>query len=147
MKPIYIGADHAGFALKEKIKRWLEHKHVPYVDIGNKKLDSKDDYPDFAIPLTKKVVGEKSLGILVCGSAQGMCIAANKIKGARAVIPYSLKEARLSKEHSNANIICLSGWFTHLHQAKRMIEIFLTTPFSQEPRHVRRVEKIKRLER
>ena len=92
-------------------------------------------------------MGEKSEGILVCGSAQGMCIAANKIKGARAVIPYSLQEARLSKEHNNANIICLSGWFTHLHQSKRMVEIFLTTPFSKHPRHVRRLQKIKRLER
>jgi ribose 5-phosphate isomerase B len=147
MRPIYIGADHAGFALKEKIKRWLEQKHVPYVDVGNKRLDPRDDYPDFAIPLAKKVVTEKSLGILVCGSAQGMCIAANKIKGARAVVPYSLKEARLSKQHNNANIICLSGWFTHSHQAKKMIETFLTSPFSGEPRHVRRLGKIKRLEK
>jgi len=147
MKPIYIGADHAGFHLKEKLKRWLEHKRVPYIDVGNKRLDPKDDYPDFAIPLARKVVAEKSLGILVCGSAQGMCIAANKIKGARAAIPYSLREARLSKEHNNANIICLSGWFTHAHKSKRMIEIFLTTPFTKEPRHLRRLEKIKRLER
>ena len=147
MKPIYIGADHAGFALKEKIRKWLKHKRVPYVDVGNVKLDHKDDYPDFAAPLAKRVVANKSLGILVCGSAQGMCIAANKIKGARAVIPYSLREARLSKEHNNANIMCLSGWFTHLHKSKRMIEIFLTTPFSKEPRHMRRVAKIKKLER
>ncbi len=147
MKPIYIGADHAGFHLKEKIKRWLHHKGILYVDVGNNVFDAKDDYPDFAIPLARKVVAEKSLGILVCGSAQGMCIAANKIKGARAVIPYTLKEARLSREHNNANIMCLSGWFTHFHKAKRMMELFLTTPFSKEPRHVRRVEKIKRLER
>ena len=147
MKPIYIGADHAGFALKEHIKKWLRKKKIPFADVGNVKLDLKDDYPDFASALARTVVAEKSLGILVCGSAQGMCITANKIKGARAVIPYSMKEARLSKEHNNANIMCLSGWSTHLHKAKRMIEIFLTTPFSKEPRHVRRVEKIKKLER
>ena len=147
MKQIYIGSDHAGFHLKEKIRKWLEHKRVPYVDVGNKSLDPKDDYPDFAAALARKVVAGKSLGILVCGSAQGMCIAANKVKGARAVIPYSLREARLSKEHNNANIICLSGWFAHLHKSKRMIEIFLTTPFSQEARHIRRLGKIKRLER
>lgn len=147
MKKIYLGADHAGFPLKEKIKRWLEKKHVPYIDVGNKKLNPKDDYPDFAIPLAKNVVADKSLGILVCGSAQGICIAANKIKGARAVIPYTLKEARLSKEHNNANILCLSGWFMHFHKAKRMIEVFLTTPFSKEERHMRRLEKIKRVER
>lgn len=147
MKKIYIGADHAGFVMKEKIREWLEHKRVPYIDVGNKKLDPKDDYPDFAAALARKVVADKSLGILICGSAQGMCIAANKIKGARAVIPYSLREARLSKEHNNANIICLSGWFAHLHKSKRMIELFLTTGFSKEPRHARRLEKIKRLER
>ena len=147
MKPIYIAADHAGFALKEKLKEWLDRKHVAYIDLGNVKLDPKDDYPDFASLLAKKVVANKSLGILLCGSAQGMCITANKIKGSRAVIPYSLKEARLSKEHNNANIMCLSGWFTHLHKAKRMIEVFLTTPFSNEPRHLRRLAKIKRLEK
>lgn len=147
MKPIYIGSDHAGFNLKEKIKLWLEHKRIHYIDVGNKVLDPKDDYPDFAAALARKVVDDKSLGILVCGSAQGMCIAANKIKGARAVIPYSLREARLSKEHNNANIICLSGWFMHLHKAKKMIEIFLTTPFSKAPRHMRRLLKIKKLER
>lgn len=147
MKQIYIGADHAGFQLKEKVKAWLNHKGIFLVDVGNKILDPKDDYPDFASSLARKVVAEKSLGILICGSAQGMCIAANKIRGARAVVPSSLREARLSKEHNHANIICLSGWFTHLHKAKRMIEIFLTVPFSKEPRHVRRVAKIKRLER
>jgi len=147
MKPIYIGADHAGFVLKEKIKSWLDHQKVAYIDLGNAVFDPKDDYPDFAAPLAKKVVTEKSLGILVCGSGQGMCITANKIKGARAVIPSSLKETRLSKEHDSANIICLSGWFTHLRLAKKMIKVFLTTPFSKEARHLRRVEKIKRLER
>lgn len=147
MKRIYIGADHAGFALKEKIKKWLEHKGVPYQDLGNVTFDPKDDYPDFASAVARKVVTDKSLGILVCGSAQGMCIAANKIKGARAAIPYSLKEARLSREHNNANIMCLSGWSAHLHKSKKMIEIFLTTPFPQEARHVRRLEKIRRLER
>ncbi|HLD39873.1 MAG TPA: RpiB/LacA/LacB family sugar-phosphate isomerase [Candidatus Nanoarchaeia archaeon] len=147
MRPIYIAADHAGFALKEKLKEWLDRKHVAYIDLGNVKLDPKDDYPDFAAVLARKVVANKSLGILLCGSAQGMCIAANKIKGSRSVIPYSLKEARLSKEHNNANIMCLSGWFTHLHKAKRMIEVFLTTPFSQEQRHLRRLAKIKRLEK
>ena len=134
-------------SLKKKIKVWLNHKGITVVDVGNKILDPKDDYPDFASSLARKVVAEKSLGILICGSAQGMCIAANKIKGTRAVVPGSLKEARLSKEHNHANIICLSGWFMHLHKAKRMIEIFLTVPFSKEPLHARRVAKIKRLER
>lgn len=147
MKKIYIGSDHNGFKLKEKLKKWLEKKKIPYVDLGNQVLDPKDDYPDYAAKVAKAVVKNKSLGILVCGSAQGVCLAANKIKGARAVIPYSLKEARLAKDNDNANIICLSGWFAHLNKAKKMIQIFLSTPFSKALRHVRRLKKIKKLEK
>ncbi len=145
MKTVYLGSDHAGFELKEKIKKWLEKKQIPYQDLGNTVLDPHDDYPDFAKKVAQAVVKTNSLGVLLCGSAQGMSIAANKIKGIRAVIPFSLKEARLSKEHNNANIICLSGWYTHFYQATRILEMFLITPFSQAPRHVRRLNKIKRL--
>lgn len=146
-KEIYIGSDHAGFELKEKLKKWLDKKNICYVDVGNTILDPQDDYPDYASTLARKVVSAKSLGILICGSAQGVCITANKIKGARAVIPVSLKEARLAREHNDANIMCLSGWYVHVHQAQKMIKKFLTTPFSEEARHIRRVNKIKRLER
>lgn len=147
MKKIYLGSDHAGFELKEKIKHWLEKKKVFYEDLGNFLLDPKDDYPDFAEKVAKKTVKNNSLGILLCGSAQGMVIAANKIKGARAVVPFSIKEARLSKEHTNANIICLSGWYTHSHRVFKVLEAFLTTPFSGEPRHLRRLNKIRNLEK
>ncbi|PIZ51062.1 ribose-5-phosphate isomerase [Candidatus Woesearchaeota archaeon CG_4_10_14_0_2_um_filter_33_13] len=146
-KKIYIGSDHAGFKLKKQIERWFKKNHVNYEDLGNLVLDQKDDYPDFAVKVAKRAVKEKTIGILLCGSAQGMCIAANKIKGARAVVPFSLKEARLAKEHNNANIICLSGWYSHLHKTTRMLEVFLTTPFSKEERHVRRLKKIKQLEK
>lgn len=143
----YLGADHAGFKLKEKIKRWLDREDIGYEDVGNKRYDPHDDYPDYAANVAKAVVQHHALGILFCGSAQGVCIAANKIKGARAAVPFSLKEARLAREHNDANIICLSGWYTHFHQATTMIETFLRTPFSTEPRHRRRVDKIKELER
>ncbi|MFC1686868.1 RpiB/LacA/LacB family sugar-phosphate isomerase [Nanoarchaeota archaeon] len=145
-KKIYVGSDHAGFKLKEKIKKWLEKKKILFEDLGNTKLDPHDDYPDFAKKVARAVVRNKSLGVLVCGSAQGMCIAANKIKGARAVIPCSLKEARLSREHNAANIICLSGWNSQLHQATKMIEKFIHTSFSKAPRHTRRLKKIKAME-
>ena len=145
-KKIYLGADHAGFYLKDKLKQWLSKEQIAHQDLGNIIYDSKDDYPDFAEKVAVKVVEEKTLGILVCGSAQGVCIAANKIKGARAVIPFSLKETRLAREHNDANILCLSGWYTHLHWAKKMIKIFLSTEFSKEARHVRRVYKIRKLE-
>lgn len=146
-KKIYIGSDHAGFKLKRQVDRWLKKNHILYEDLGAHKLDKKDDYPDYAIKVARKVVREKTFGILLCGSAQGMCIAANKIKGARAVVPFSLKEARLSREHTDANIICLSGWYSHLHKTTRMLEVFLTTLFTKEERHVRRLKKIKWLDK
>jgi len=146
-KKIYIGSDHAGFKLKEQIMRWLKKRNISYQDLGNQVLDVTDDYPDFAEKVAKKVVKEKTLGILLCGSAEGVCIAANKVKGARAVTPFSLKTARLAREHNDANIICLSGWFEHLHKTTGMLESFLNTPFSGEERHVRRLNKIKKLER
>lgn len=147
VKKIYIGSDHAGFELKQKIKHWLQKKEIPYVDLGNKNYNPEDDYPDYAAKVAKAVVKYKTKGILLCGSAQGMCIAANKIKGVRAAIPLSLKESRLAREHDNANIICLSGWYTHYHRAVRMLESFLFTPFSEEPKRIRRLNKIKKLEK
>ena len=146
-KKIYLGSDHAGFALKEKLKRWLEKNNYLYQDLGNVILDVTDDYPDFAIKVAKAVASKKALGILLCGSAQGMCIAANKIKGVRAVVPFSLKEVRLAREHNDANIICLSGWYFHFHKATQLLQKFLTTSFSKEARHIRRLNKIRRLER
>ncbi len=146
-KTIYLGADHAGFRLKEQIKRWLERNNVLYEDQGDLILDPQDDYPDYAERVARKVLEQHSKGILICGSAQGVCIAANKIRGIRAVVPFSLREARLAREHEDANVLCLSGWFFHFHKATQMIQRFLHTPFSGEPRHVRRLNKIKRLER
>ena len=145
IKTIYLGADHAGFDLKEKVKRWLERKGIPYGDLGNQVLNSNDDYPDYAIKVAKRVAKEKTLGVLFCGSAQGMCIAANKVKGARAAVPFSIKEARLAREHNDANVICLSGWYYHFHKATKLIEAFINSEFSKEERHVRRIKKIEKL--
>ncbi len=146
-KKVYIGSDHAGFKLKEQIKKWLKQKKINYQDLGNKVLDVTDDYPDFAEKMARKVVKEKTLGVLLCGSAEGVCIAANKVKRARAVTPFSLKTARLAREHNDANIICLSGWFGDYYKITKMLEVFLNTPFSGEERHVRRLNKIKKIER
>lgn len=146
MKPIYLGADHAGFALKEKIKKWFTKQKIPFKDLGDLKLKPTDDYPDYAAKVAKAVAKDKALGILLCGSAQGVCIAANKIKGIRAVAPFDPNEAVLSRKHEDANIICLSGWFFTLMKAKKMVGLFLNTPFSKEARHVRRINKIKKLE-
>ena len=145
-KTLYIGADHAGFKLKSQVDRWLTKQNLPFVDLGNSTLQPTDDYPDFALKVATKVAEEKTVGVLLCGSAQGMCIAANKIKGVRAVVPFSLKEARLAREHNDANIICLSGWYHHLHKTTQMLEVFLSTSFSNEERHIRRLKKIESME-
>jgi ribose 5-phosphate isomerase B len=146
-KTIYLGADHAGYALKEKLKSALKKKKITFEDLGNLDYSPSDDYPDFAAKVAAAAVKHKSLGILICGSAQGMCIAANKIRGARAVIPLSEKEARLSREHNDANILCLSGWFSSQEKAISLVDIFLSSSFSRSPRHLRRLEKINRLEK
>tara|TARA_Y100000310_G_C20377164_1_gene666289 strand:- start:310 stop:753 length:444 start_codon:yes stop_codon:yes gene_type:complete len=142
MKKIYIGSDHAGFTLKEKLKKWFDTKGIAYEDLGNLKFDKDDDYPDYAAKVAKAAVKNKAKGILICGSAEGVCIAANKIKGVRAVNPSTVKLATLSREHNNANVLCLSGWFSSTLRKKKMIHAFLNTTFSKESRHRRRVRKI-----
>lgn len=145
---IYIASDHVGFALKEKIKKKFLTRYE-LEDIGPFSFDKNDDYPDFIIPCAKKVASTKnSLGIVLGGSGQGEAIAANKVKGIRAVVIYSFnkKIIQLSKEHNNANVLSLGARFLTEKQALESIALWLKTPFSGEKRHLRRVEKIKRYE-
>ncbi len=146
-KVIYLGADHNGYIMKEKLKTWLTKKNISFSDLGDLLHDQNDDYPDYAEAVARKVAKEKTFGILICGSAQGMCIAANKIKGVRAVIPTTLREVRFCRLHDDANILCLSGWFLPYYQATKLIDAFLKIPFSKEKRHVRRLKKIEKLEK
>ena len=154
MKKIYLGADHAGFHLKEKIKLWLVRNKIAYEDLGNHKFDKNDDYPDYAVKVAKRVVKEKTQGILLCGSAEGVCIAANKVKGVRAVNPYDAIKTKFARKHEDANILCVAGGGTKVPQpgtslikSAKLIKIFLNTPFSGAKRHQRRLNKIKKLER
>ena len=145
---IFIGADHAGFKLKEHLKKFLKSEGHQINDRGNLILEPKDDYPDFAAKVSREVVKFKeSKGILVCGSAEGICIAANKIKGIRAVAVWSLKNAKLSREHNDANVLCLSGWEISSKKAEQITLSWLSTKFSGEERHKRRIKKIKELEK
>ena len=143
---IHIGADHAGFKLKEKLMNYLQDKNYFVHDCGAYKLNKNDDYPDFAAKVGR-AIKKGEMGILVCGSAEGVSIAANKIKGIRAVAVWNLKNAKLSREHNDANVLCLSGWQLHEKEAKRITLTWLNTPFSNESRHKRRIEKIKKLEK
>lgn len=143
---IYIGADHAGFENKEAINTHLKQKGYEVIDCGNTIYNPDDDYPDFALAVAKEVVAHRGVGILFCGSAEGMCIAANKVQGVRAIVAHDLTEAKLTREHNDANVLCLSGWHMPVALAKRIIYIWLRTPFSREQRHKRRLAKIKKIE-
>ncbi len=140
---IYLGADHGGFKLKEKVKTWLKAWGYEYEDCGNMVFEPEDDYPDFALKVAQNVAKEPgSIGILACRSAGGMIIAANKVKGARAAAAFDETSARHCREHNNANILGLSGDWTGDVQAKEIVKVFIDTQFSAEERHKRRVEKI-----
>ncbi|HME87427.1 MAG TPA: RpiB/LacA/LacB family sugar-phosphate isomerase, partial [Candidatus Nanoarchaeia archaeon] len=115
-------------------------------DCGASKLNKNDDYPVFAAKVAKNVSKHKSFGILFCGSSQGICIAANKVKGVRAVAVNSVKDAQLTRLHNDANVLCLSGWNTSKSNAEKIIKAFLFTLFSHEERHRRRIQQIMRLE-
>jgi ribose 5-phosphate isomerase B len=146
-KVIYVGGDHAGFEYKEKIKPFLFDLGYEVVDCGPFRYNKDDDYPDFVIPLAKKVVKNKnSVGIILAGSGQGEAIAVNRIKGVRAMVYYGGKKKilGLSKEHNNSNILSLGARFLTLKEVKEAIKIWLKAPFSGAKRHVRRLRKIDR---
>jgi len=145
---LYIGSDHAGFKLKQKVARFLQKKKIIFEDLGNKKYQKNDDYPDYAKKVGQAVQKNKdSFGILACGSSQGVAIAANKIKGIRATPVFDVKQAKQVREHNNANVLCLSGWYTKEKDAQKIINTFLKTKFSKASRHKRRISKISKMER
>ncbi len=149
---VYLGADHAGFALKESVKEELVMRGVEVVDLGAHKLDPRDDYPVYAKRVAVAVVearethGVEALGILACGSAQGVCIVANKIDGVRAVIGYSVEGARLGRRDDDANILCLPGQVALEEDPLDIVRAFLDTVYSAEERHARRLAQIHDLE-
>lgn len=143
---IYLGADHGGFSFKEKIKEYLKELKVEFEDLGNTKFEPEDDFVDYAVAVAKRVVETNGKGILFCTSGLGMCIAANKIKGIRAVSIVSKKSAQQSREHLNANILCLGEHIVSFRDAKRIIRVWLDTDFFNKDKYIRRLDKIKKLE-
>ena len=140
-KPIAIGSDHAGYEYKAAIAQWLTEKGFALSDKGVDQNKSVD-YPDYAHPVASSVEdGIASFGILLCGSANGVCITANKHQGIRAGLAFELEVARLIRLHNDANIICIPARFVSLDYAKQMIEIFMGTAF-EGGRHQLRVNKI-----
>lgn len=146
---IFIGGDHAGFELKEKIKQYLVEQNYQVEDKGAFSLDNNDDYPDFIKPVAMAVSENKdSLGIVLGGSGQGEQIVANKIDGIRAIEYYggNLEIIKLGREHNNANVLSFGARFVNEDEAMEAVKIFLETKFSEEERHERRLGEINKIE-
>jgi ribose 5-phosphate isomerase B len=140
-KPIAIGCDHAGFEYKEDIISFLEGKGLAYKDFGTYSIDSVD-YPDFAHPVAASVENdETAFGILLCGSANGVAITANKHQHIRAAICWGEELAEVARKHNNANIICIPSRFVREGDVEKMLDIFIHTEF-EGGRHEKRVNKI-----
>ena len=150
---IYLGTDHAGFEMKEELKPFLEELGHEVIDQGASEYNENDDYPDFIVPVAQAVSSDKeSKGIILGGTGQGEAIAANRIKGVRAIVfngQYEPHDGRIvpdeiimSREHNDANILSLGARFLTVDEAKRAITKWLATPFSEDERHIRRLQKI-----
>lgn len=145
---LHIGSDHAGLELKNELLAHLVNNGHDVTDHGPYEYDALDDYPDFCIPAAQAVAKDAtSLGIVIGGSGNGEQIAANKVKGIRAVLAWSLETAKLGKEHNNANVVSVGGRMHSIAECKAIIDAFIATPFSNDERHIRRIEKISKFER
>jgi ribose 5-phosphate isomerase B len=143
---IAIGADHAGFELKEHLRERLAQAGHTVVDVGTNSPESSD-YPDFAIPVARMVAaGTVDRGILVCSTGVGMAIAANKIPGVRAAVGTGIEEVQLTRSHNDANVLTLGAKYITPAQADAMVDVFLSTGFLGG-RHARRIGKIAAMER
>ena len=147
MSLIYVGADHRGFHLKEKVVEFLRGMNYEVKDLGAKIYDKDDDYNEISVELAEKVVRENTKGILLCGSGVGVCLAANKVLGIRAALCTSPKQARLAREDSDANVLCLATDLVGEEDNLEIAKTFLETVFASEERFIRRINKIKEYER
>ena len=145
---IYLGADHAGFEMKNVIKDHLTNKGLEVIDCGAHEYDANDDYPAFCIEAARRVVeDEGSLGIVLGGSGNGEQIAANKVKGARCALAWSVETAKLAREHNKAQLIGLGGRMHSEEEALAIVDAFVEQPWSGEERHQRRIDILSEYER
>ena len=144
---IAVAADHAGFPLKEKVRRYLADKGYEVTDYGTNSPDSVD-YPDYAEKVATQVAAKDAdFGVLICGTGIGSQIAANRIPGVRACVCHECYSARISRAHNDANLLCLGARVIGVELAKELVRIWLAEPFSGEERHARRLAKIAALDR
>jgi ribose 5-phosphate isomerase B len=145
---VFLGSDHAGYELKRHlVGRLAADGHEP-VDCGPAEFDAVDDYPPFVLRAAERTVAEPgSFGIVIGGSGNGEAIAANKVEGVRAALAWSEETARLAREHNDANVISIGARMHDADTAARFVDVFLTTPFSGDERHVRRIAMLTHYER
>jgi ribose 5-phosphate isomerase B len=145
---IFIGSDHNGYDYKQALSKVLELAGHEVIDGGDVKLNPDDDFPQFAAKVVHALLDSRdseAKGILVCGSGQGMCMAANRFKGIRASLCWDLNEARSARNDDNSNVLCLSARYTSLDDAKAIVTTFINTPFADAPRFSRRIEQLDQL--
>ena len=144
---IGIAADHAGFGLKEQLRKALAESGHEVVDFGASSLTPEDDYPDYVVPLARKVArGELERGLAICGSGVGACVAANKVKGVRAALIHDIFSAHQGVEDDDMNVICFGARVIGYALAWDLTEAFLAARFNDEERHLRRLDKVSALE-
>jgi ribose 5-phosphate isomerase B len=141
MRTIYVASDHAGRELKEYLKKGIEKKGYEITDFGTHS-EEPVDYPDYAKKVCVKVKETGAVGLLVCGTGQGMSMSANKFVGIRAALCWNIKSAKLSREHNHANVLCMGARMLKKAEAVRIVSAFLSAKNSKEKRHLRRVKKI-----
>jgi ribose 5-phosphate isomerase B len=144
---IYLGADHAGFRLKTMLSEHLVHQGHRVEDCGAQNLDADDDYPRFAYAVASRILGgaDDDLGILICGSGQGMSIAANRVNGVRAALAWSEASAASARADDNANVLVLPARFLTDEEAITLVDIFLETHFKADPKYQRRLDELEQL--
>lgn len=146
MKKVVIGSDHAGFEVKERIKKELGDQYE-FIDVGPDN-DESVDYPVYAEKVGQQVALSPDVqGVVVCGNGVGICIAANKVNGVRCGLAYSIDAAKCARQHNNANVVSVGGRSPMMDDPVDIVRTFLTTDFSGEERHVKRVEQIMEIER
>lgn len=143
---IFLGSDHRGYLAKEKIKKNLNSKNIQYIDLGVDSNKNPVDYPDYALKVSCQITDRADRGILICQTGIGMCLAANKVKGIRAAVVWNLELAKKSRRDNDANVLCLPAKYVASKNLAQIVNTWLETKFSEDQRHIKRLQKIKKLE-
>lgn len=145
---VFLGADHAGYEIKNILAEHLRHGGFEVEDLGAKTLEDEDDYPRYAYCVASRILGEEdgaALGVLICGSGQGMSIAANRVNGIRAALAWSAETAKAAREDDNANVLVLPSRFVDYEVAAAAVKAWITAEFNSDPKYQRRLDELEQL--